>query len=210
MGQDASHQGGDPHESLKPRLARDAIPRDSTLVSSSRPNRTAVMMGKLMPPRLNHATTVDSISANHSLSSIAFDPSISVPSSLNPYTKTDTILQEKINNGLTGQYVSLALAETVYIFWKKNIDRLSKEQQLEIGCSIYFTMVRTHKELNILLAYEKIKILGIRLLEMMGWLISKLLTNNIDLRATLVQLGIGHKAIGLNITHFITLLTGVH
>eukprot|EP01083_Nonionella_stella_P067340 178056_1 len=62
--------------------------------------------------------------------------------SVGKYIKTD------VQNGVIGEHVSLAIAETLYIFWHKNIDRLPREEQLEIGCSIYFTMMGSSEDMK--------------------------------------------------------------
>eukprot|EP01083_Nonionella_stella_P079927 219408_1 len=131
--------------------------------------------------------------------------------SVGKYIKTD------VQNGVIGEHVSLAIAETVYIFWHKNIDRLPREEQLEIGCSIYFTMMGSSEDMKHILwnrgnsnGQRNIKSLAHSLLDMMGWVIRSLITSNINLKATLAQLGIAHRALGIQPSHFAAMLVAVH
>ena len=41
-----------------------------------------------------------------------------------------TIIQHEIQNGVTGKYLSLSIAETAYIFWLKNLHRVDQQQKL--------------------------------------------------------------------------------
>ena len=87
----------------------------------------------------------------------------------------NTITARNINNGVTGYYLSVAIAETVYIFWKKNLQQANEKKKLvsftniyfvinsvlsvfrlflivhilkEIGCNIYFTMIDSNNEIK--------------------------------------------------------------
>eukprot|EP01083_Nonionella_stella_P203930 743775_1 len=50
------------------------------------------------------------------------------------------------NNGITGIYVSEKIAKIMVYFWRENIDILTMQDQLEIGCSIFFGMTTIDKE----------------------------------------------------------------
>eukprot|EP01083_Nonionella_stella_P056326 148387_1 len=134
-----------------------------------------------------------------------------------PNNKTDSI-EAKFNNGVTGQYLSISLAETAYVFWKKHIDRLPPQHQLEIGCSIYFTMMGSKTDVKQILwkqfktdhHHNALKRLGFQFMNMMRWLIEHLCVNNIDLKGTLMQLGTAHKALGVNRSHLDAMLAAIH
>eukprot|EP01083_Nonionella_stella_P036913 100692_1 len=162
----------------------------------------------------NVKSSISTISTNSSISSIT-----PTPRSYTKSTGQKTETKNQIHNGIIGVYVSLPLAETVYSFWTNNIINLPHEEQLEIGCSIYFTMIRFKKEEMRQLGLhnrsgglDTIKRLGRRFLDMLGWLIRQLLITDMDLKtmATLAQLGAAHKALGVNISHFNTMLSAVH
>eukprot|EP01084_Bolivina_argentea_P003736 7047_1 len=131
------------------------------------------------------------------------------------YQKT-TIIKKQINNNLTGQYLSLPIAETAYIFWAKNVETLSQKDKLELACSIYFTMLSSSKEMkhilrsNVKSESDSIEYLSLKFIDMLSWLIRHLLVNNMDLHATLARLGSGHKSMGINIQHFAPMLLAVH
>ena len=57
---------------------------------------------------------------------------------------------------------------------------------------------------------KKIESTSLRYLDMMGWLIRYLITDNIDLYSLLTKLGIFHQNMGIKIEHFEPMLEAMH
>eukprot|EP01084_Bolivina_argentea_P213117 362075_1 len=133
--------------------------------------------------------------------------SISPPLSLKPKHSNHIM----INNKVTGTYISSKICIIVSEFWQRNIDKLSDSEKLEIGCSIFFSVISTNKEMKQLMrGGKKIESMGLKYLDMLGWLIKHLVTNNIDLCLLLKNLGLMHQNMGVNIQHFTVMLKAVH
>eukprot|EP01084_Bolivina_argentea_P278552 475917_1 len=135
-----------------------------------------------------------------------------------------TVLQcDQVNNGVTGTFVALPIAETAYIFWQKYINHLNKDEKLEIACAIFFEMISgknnsagnigcTKQVLkkHLITSDIKMEALSVKFLDMMEWLVKHLLTPNIDLFARLQELGKTHMIMNVEIIHFGTFLSAVH
>eukprot|EP01084_Bolivina_argentea_P024027 44846_1 len=122
-----------------------------------------------------------------------------------------------VHNGITGQYISSRICKIAAKFWRKHIETLSVDQQLEIGCSIFFSMRSANNQTKTILqsnlpnvANKQIENMGLKFLDMLGWLIRHLVTDNIDLHTLLVRLGIMHQSMGIKIDDFNPMLQAMH
>eukprot|EP01084_Bolivina_argentea_P214409 364002_1 len=120
-----------------------------------------------------------------------------------------------INNGITGKHISSRICKIAATFWQQNIETLSMPDQLEIGCSIFFGMLSTNEQMkNVMKSNfsesQKIENISLRYLDMMGWLIRYLITDNIDFYSLLTELGKLHQKMGINIIHFDPMLQSMH
>eukprot|EP01083_Nonionella_stella_P045462 122085_1 len=120
-----------------------------------------------------------------------------------------------VTNGITGNYVSSRICKIAANFYHQNIDTLSVYERLEVGCSVFFNM-NTHPEIqeivkfNITTKNKSIEVTALKVLDMIGWLLRNLITSNIDLYALLTRLGGLHQRMGIEIYHFIPMLTAMH
>ena len=85
----------------------------------------------------------------------------------------------------------------------------------EVGCAIYFGMMVYDKEMKRILqknltSRQSIENSSVKFLDMMGWLLRSLLRSDIDLCASLEQLGAYHRNMGVNINHFDPMLNSMH
>lgn len=121
-----------------------------------------------------------------------------------------------VQNGVTGQFISSRICKIAAKFWHANIENLSVDQQLEIGCSIFFSMLSSNNEMKKIMKStslkenKKIEQTSQKYLDMMGWLIRYLITDNIDLYALLNKLGGIHQSLGIRIQHFTPMLQAMH
>eukprot|EP01084_Bolivina_argentea_P216138 367209_1 len=135
--------------------------------------------------------------------------SVTSPSSTHKRKRSSLIT---VHNGITGEYISSRICKIAAIFWKQHIDTLSVTEQLEIGCSIFFSMMASNSKMKKIMKTNNnnIEKTSLKYLDMMGWLIRHLITDDIDLYALLIKLGLMHQQIGINITHFNPMLQSVH
>eukprot|EP00484_Ammonia_sp_Unknown_P008526 CAMPEP_0197073140 /NCGR_PEP_ID=MMETSP1384-20130603/210454_1 /TAXON_ID=29189 /ORGANISM="Ammonia sp." /LENGTH=410 /DNA_ID=CAMNT_0042511971 /DNA_START=26 /DNA_END=1258 /DNA_ORIENTATION=- len=122
-----------------------------------------------------------------------------------------------IQNGITGTYVSYRICKIVARFWKQNVDSLTVDQQLEVGTSIFCTMLSSDFEMKKVLQKnlvtennEKIEKTSLKYLDMIGWLVRYLVTDNIDLCSILSRLGTFHQKMGIQLHHFNPMLQAMH
>jgi len=119
-----------------------------------------------------------------------------------------------VDNGITNTFVSARICKIGARFWQKNIASLPMPDQLEIACSIWFSMLSSSAEMKKVmkgnLSGQKIEQTAIRYLQMMGWLIRHLVTDNIDLCALLSKLGAYHQNMGIRINHYEPMLQAIH
>eukprot|EP01084_Bolivina_argentea_P047267 87082_1 len=123
--------------------------------------------------------------------------------------------QNNINNLVTGKYLSVSTAEIASSFWQKNVQNLALSDKLEIGSSIFFSVIISNKQMKNLfkkqLKNNSVASLGIHFMDMMGWLMRNLLANEIDLYSTLKQLGVKHKYLGISkMKYFDQMLFGLN
>lgn len=58
-------------------------------------------------------------------------------------------LEESVeNNGIVKEYISSQIATIVAKFWRDNIMKISKTDQLEIACAIGFSVIAQNKEIK--------------------------------------------------------------
>ena len=58
-------------------------------------------------------------------------------------------LEESVeNNGIVGEYISSQIATIVAKFWRNNIMKISKTDQVEIACAIGFSVIAQNKEIK--------------------------------------------------------------
>mmetsp|Transcript_7834 Transcript_7834/g.12131 ORF Transcript_7834/g.12131 Transcript_7834/m.12131 type:complete len:441 (+) Transcript_7834:63-1385(+) len=113
-----------------------------------------------------------------------------------------------VHNGITDKYISSRICKIAGKFWKDNVETLAMEDQLEVGCSIFFGMLSTNDSMkkvmkaNLNERNKKIEQTSLRYLDMLGWLIRYLCTDNIDLYQLLTNLGVYHQKMGIKIEHF--------
>eukprot|EP01084_Bolivina_argentea_P108075 193151_1 len=121
-----------------------------------------------------------------------------------------------INNGITGIYVSENIAKIVVDFWRQNIDLLSMQDQLEIGCSIFFGMNAIDKHVKKIfkskLNNDKLKIeyLSLKFLNHFAYLTRNLLRTDLNLYLSLSALSVTHKRMGIKMKQFHSMLTSMH
>eukprot|EP01084_Bolivina_argentea_P214411 364004_1 len=120
-----------------------------------------------------------------------------------------------VDNGITGKLISSRICKIAATFWSHNVEQLSVMEQLEIGMSIYFGMLSASGEMkNIMKSNfnqsKQIERTSLRYLDMMGWLIRHLITDNIDLHSQLSQLGVLHDKMGICIEHYTPMLHSLH
>eukprot|EP01083_Nonionella_stella_P058237 152600_1 len=120
-----------------------------------------------------------------------------------------------VNNGITGKFISSRICKIAAKFWRKHVETLSHAQQLEISCSICFGMMAANDEMHKLMnrnlhQSKTMKNATAKYLDMMGWLIRQLVSNNIDLYHLLDKLGAFHRQIGIQIRHFPPMLAALH
>eukprot|EP01083_Nonionella_stella_P157094 509574_1 len=119
-----------------------------------------------------------------------------------------------VNNGITGKYISSRICKIAAKFWHNNIENLSLEDQLEIGCSIFFGMLSSNDQMKKVMKRncddKTIEATSLKYLDMMGWLIRFLITDDVDLSALLIRLGRVHRAMGIGIHHFPPMLAATH
>eukprot|EP01084_Bolivina_argentea_P264399 447862_1 len=120
-----------------------------------------------------------------------------------------------VRNGITGKYLSSRICKIAAKFWKHNINCLHMSQQLEIGCNLFFSMTAVNKDMRNIMkgnmnSKKTIEQTSIQYLDMFGWLIRHLVTDNIDLHALLTKLGAQHQRMGIKITHFTPMLQAMH
>eukprot|EP01083_Nonionella_stella_P065249 170791_1 len=130
-----------------------------------------------------------------------------------PLPQTQQSVRLIIHNGITGTYISSQICAIAFRFYTENVEPLSVENRLEIGCSILFAMSSYSKTKQILqnnAASKPIKQLGLRYLEMVAWLLRRLVTNNIDLHSLLSNIGAWHQNIGIRINFFPSMLQALN
>eukprot|EP01084_Bolivina_argentea_P088693 160124_1 len=120
-----------------------------------------------------------------------------------------------VHNGITGKYISSKITKIAAKFWRQNVDVLSVTDQLEVSCSIFFTMLGSNSEMKHIMKSHlstdsKMETTGLKYLEMIGWLIRHLAIGNIDFHVLLTKLGILHQSLGINIQHFNPMLQAMH
>eukprot|EP01084_Bolivina_argentea_P216139 367215_1 len=138
------------------------------------------------------------------------------PSKSKHHYKKSSLLN--VYNGITGEYISSRICKIAANFWQKHIVPLSVTEQLEIGCSIFFSMLTSNSEIKQIIKYsnktsrknENIEKTSLKYLDMMGWLIRHLVTDKIDLYVLLLKLGTVHQSLGVSIKHFAPMLQSMH
>eukprot|EP01084_Bolivina_argentea_P052297 96053_1 len=140
-------------------------------------------------------------------------PATSTPKSGRRKRRNSTLLI--FNNGVTVKYISSRICKIAARFWHNNIENVSLGEQLEIGCSIFFGMLASNPEMKKVMKKnfgdtKKIENTSLKYLDMMGWLIRYLITDNVDLYALLTRLGHVHRSMGIGIQHFPPMLTATH
>jgi len=120
-----------------------------------------------------------------------------------------------VNNGITNKYISSRICKISMRFWSENIDCLSHAKQLEISCSIFFTMMASNQAMKQVMKAnrtenQKIEETALRYLNMFGWLIRNLVADGIDLQVSLAKLGSMHQNMGVKIEHFNPMLQAMH
>eukprot|EP01084_Bolivina_argentea_P235496 396257_1 len=61
---------------------------------------------------------------------------------INIDTNNEHIKINKMRNGITNKYVSLSMVQIVHEFWINNIDKLTTQSKIELGCAIYFELIQ--------------------------------------------------------------------
>eukprot|EP01083_Nonionella_stella_P215426 775376_1 len=117
-----------------------------------------------------------------------------------------------VQNGITGKFISSRICKIAAIFWQENVENISLAQQLEVGCTIFFGIFSDKQMKPILNTNFKqnIETTSLRFLDMMGWLIRHLATDNIDLYTLLIKLGVFHSRMNLKINHYNIMLQSLH
>eukprot|EP01083_Nonionella_stella_P276790 940830_1 len=120
-----------------------------------------------------------------------------------------------VQNGVTGKFISSRICKIAGKFWKTNIETLSSDETLEVGCSIFFNMMATSRELKTIMksrraSTQSIESTSIKYLDMMGWLVRHLVSDGLDVHALLDRLGAFHRQMGINIHHFVPMLKAMH
>eukprot|EP01084_Bolivina_argentea_P119605 212055_1 len=87
---------------------------------------------------------------NESVSSTLDDSEIDTISVLSEIDNTPSIFSERSNitNGVINEYVSQRLVAIVATFWLLNIEQMSMESKLEIGCSIFYDMIAANTKVK--------------------------------------------------------------
>eukprot|EP00484_Ammonia_sp_Unknown_P018395 CAMPEP_0197038180 /NCGR_PEP_ID=MMETSP1384-20130603/15163_1 /TAXON_ID=29189 /ORGANISM="Ammonia sp." /LENGTH=410 /DNA_ID=CAMNT_0042468577 /DNA_START=24 /DNA_END=1256 /DNA_ORIENTATION=+ len=121
---------------------------------------------------------------------------------------------EKVKNGVVGVVISAKICAIAAKFWHANITNLSVADRLEIGCSIFFSMMANDDMKTVMKANfrqkRKIEATSMKYLDMMGWLMRNLVADGIDLYALLSKLGVVHQAMGVSLKHFDPMLQAMH
>ena len=73
-----------------------------------------------------------------------------------------SIANSKVDNGITGKYISEKIANCAALFWVQNIDVLKRKDQLEIGCLQYFYLLEQYPEVKQFFAKDKIEETALR------------------------------------------------
>jgi len=90
------------------------------------------------------------------------------------------------------------------------------EQQLEIGCAIFFGAMSANAamkqimKVNLINNKKNIEENSLKFLDMMGYLLRHLIQDNIDLYDILVKLGKFHQRMGIKMEHFAPMLDSLH
>eukprot|EP01084_Bolivina_argentea_P266870 452824_1 len=122
----------------------------------------------------------------------------------------------KVNNGVTGTFISTRICAIIYTFWTNHLSLLMQEQKHEIGCAIFFGMIAINKSIKQIIYKHsktdpnKIELMSIKFLDMLGWIIRSLMKDGIDLYGSLKQLGLFHQNIGVCYKHFDPMLQSMH
>eukprot|EP00483_Globobulimina_turgida_P006583 UN06593 len=112
-------------------------------------------------------------------------------------------MNRNVNNGVTGTFISARICAIIFTFWTNNISPLLQAQKLEIGCTILFGMIAANSQTKKIISYysqsdsNKIEVLSIKFIDMIGWVIRSLMKDNINLYASLQKLGVFHQNIGV-------------
>eukprot|EP00484_Ammonia_sp_Unknown_P019064 CAMPEP_0197030852 /NCGR_PEP_ID=MMETSP1384-20130603/9995_1 /TAXON_ID=29189 /ORGANISM="Ammonia sp." /LENGTH=407 /DNA_ID=CAMNT_0042460277 /DNA_START=1 /DNA_END=1224 /DNA_ORIENTATION=+ len=196
------------------------IEESKSFTLTTRPARSTLTASGLNLSSLSPATA--SRSQLHTAQPVLDELQLDVLSSPSSSSRRSTIQHKRrkssvliVHNGVTGQFISTRICKIGAKFWHKHVDTLSVEQQLEIGCSIFFAMLSANGEMKKLMKTsfndkQKIEQTSIKFLDMTGWLIRYLITDNIDLQALLQKLGTMHRAMGIKIQHFNPMLQAMH
>lgn len=119
-----------------------------------------------------------------------------------------------INNGITGKYISSRIAKIAAKFWHQHVETKPYAEQLEIAAAIFFAMYSDECTKAVMQKNLKhkgqLELASMKYLDMMGWLIRYLITDNIDLYALLSKLGTVHQAMGVQQAHFEPMLQAMH
>eukprot|EP01083_Nonionella_stella_P040097 109020_1 len=118
-----------------------------------------------------------------------------------------------VKNGVTGVFISSRICKIAAKFWMKNIETLSSDEALEVGCSIFFNMMATSRELKTIMKSRRtqsIESTSIKYLDMMGWLVRHLVSDGLDVHSLLDRLGAVHRQMGITIHHFVPMLKAMH
>jgi len=124
--------------------------------------------------------------------------------------RRQSIANSKVNNGITGKYISEKIANCAALFWIQNIDVLKRKDQLEIGCLQYFYLLEQHPEVKQFFAKDKIEETALRFFDMFGWLIRSLTLDGVNLWRVLTKIGGAHCSMDIKVHHYALLLDAFH
>eukprot|EP01084_Bolivina_argentea_P180678 312146_1 len=116
----------------------------------------------------------------------------------------------RINNGITGKYISEKIANCASLFWINNIDTLQRSQQLEIGCVQYFYLLEQYPDLSTFFPKDKIESTALRFFDMFGWLCRSLCKNGVNLWKVFAKIGEQHTRMGIKVKYYGQLLDAFH
>jgi len=202
--------GNEPSQSRKPPHLEKSISITSRPVLRS-PTSDSDIPASVLSPSPPASPHPHDESVSHTVSPPTVKKSKSAPT---PHRRRTSSLLV-INNGVTNKYVSSRICKISMRFWSESIDTLTHSEKLEIGCSIFCTLLASNEDMKQLMranSAEKPKIAetSIKYLDMFGWLIRNLVTDGIDLYALLSRLGAMHRSMGIKMTHFNPMLQAMH
>eukprot|EP01084_Bolivina_argentea_P108076 193152_1 len=179
---------------------------------TSKLNDSSYTQPSATPTTIETTSSIPSLIPVHSYSTAPITPILN-------YNYSSYALKSSLknnNNGITGIYVSEKIAKIMVHFWRENIDILTMQDQLEIGCSIFFGMTTIDKEAKKILKSKlnndqvKIEYLSLKFLDNFAYLTRNLLRKDVNLYLSLSALGNTHRNMGITIKQFNSMLISIH